>query len=262
MQRDLLPGTSKRASVLALLLFAVGCSSVSELDSTAVGTPVPGVTFTTITDSLAADPGLESLVTPFRAEMSTLTAEVIGTTPRELTSGRPEGTLGNFAADALLWSARRHADRPVHIALTNNGGLRTTVGPGDITVGRMFELMPFENMVVLIELTAAEVDSLATQLARNGGDPIAGFELVIDAAGERAESVTIGGSPLHPDSSYTLATSDYLANGGGPYTILWSVTRRRELPLLLRDAFIEYVHDRGTIDPQLDGRITSSEAGQ
>lgn len=248
--------TAAAGLVAALLLHGCSGSRPLSLESTAP----PAVEFATVDNAVADEPAMEALVAPYRSEMAALTSEVIGTTSRELTKDRPEGTLGNFAADALLWAARRSSDSEVHFALTNNGGLRTTVGPGDITVGRIFELMPFENMVTLLELTASQVDSLASQLARNGGDPVAGINIVFDSDARALVETRIGGADVHPDSTYVLATSDYLANGGGPYEILWNVERRRDLPLLIRDAFIDYVRATRRIEPAIEGRIRNLDA--
>ena len=146
------------------------------------------------------------------------------------------------------------------MALTNNGGLRATVGPGDISVGRIFELMPFENMLVVLELTGAEVDTLAHQLARNGGDPIAGFSFEIVATSATARNLMVGGQPVSPDSTYRLVTSDYLADGGGPYEILSSgALPRQDMAYLVRDAIIEHIRDIQQVKPVLDGRIRMAD---
>ena len=194
------------------------------------------------------------MVAPYRDELAEQISEVIGSTPVELRKGRPEGTLGVFAAEAMLHQVQTVSEEPVHMALTNNGGLRVPIGPGPITVGKMFELMPFENAMIVLELSGAQVDSLAQQLAQGGGDPIAGFSLVIRDG--RAEDVRVGGEPLADDMVYRLVTSDYLANGGGPYSVMWEPSiRREELAYFLRDAFADYLREVGTIEPKLPGLI-------
>ncbi len=216
------------------------------------------VRFTVLADSIPDDPGVEALVAPFRSRMGEGVTEVIGEAAGAMTKAWPEGTLGNFAADAILHAARARVQGPVQMALANNGGLRVPVPQGPITVGKMFELMPFENMVSVVTLTGEQVEELARHIARRGGEPIAGFTLRIEVEGERrvAREVRIGGEAPDPRGLYRLATSDYIANGGDEFEVLTRAVEREDLPLLVRDAFIAYVRERGRIEPRLEGRIS------
>jgi 2',3'-cyclic-nucleotide 2'-phosphodiesterase (5'-nucleotidase family) len=110
-------------------------------------------------------------------------------------------------------------------------------------------------MTVVLELTDVQVDSLAQQIARIGGEPIAGFRFAIDSSTRRAHGIQVDGKPLESGRRYRLATSDYLADGGGGMPALWNPAGRENLNLLLRDAFIQYVRDKGTIVPEMEGRI-------
>ena len=213
------------------------------------------VRYTTVSDSLAEDPALEALVAPYRAQMAAQVSEVIGVAPRPLTEDQPEGALGQFAADAMLAVAQEHVEGPLHMALTNAGGLRVPIPAGPVTVGLMFELMPFENRLVVLELTGVQVDSLAQQLARINGEPIAGLSFQLLATSRRAVQVEVQGAAVVPDAQYFLVTSDYLADGGGYMPAIWEPVGRRDLPLLLRDAFIEYARRPGTLDHVFEPRI-------
>ena len=216
------------------------------------------VSHTVIADSIGADPTLEALVAPFRDRMGEEIRQVIGEASVLLAKSVPEGTLGNFAADAMLWAARRETAEPVHMALTNNGGLRVPIAPGPITVGQMFELMPFENMLSVLTLTGAQVQELADALARRRGEPIAGFTFRIETSGEDrvAGDILVGGAPLDLAAEYRLVTNDYLANGGDSMTPFRNPVAREDLPVLLRDAFIQYVREEGVIRAEIEGRIT------
>ena len=222
--------------------------------------PVPEATigYTVMADSIGDDPAMEALVAPFRERMGEEIRQVIGETAGPLAKAVPEGTLGNFATDAMLWAARQRMSEPVHMAMTNNGGLRIPIAPGPIRVGQMFELMPFENMLSVLTLTGAQVEELANQLATMRGEPIAGFTFRIERSGEGrvARDILVDGAPLDPTAEYRLVTNDYLANGGGDLTPLHNPLAREDLPVLLRDAFIEYVIEMGVIRAELEGRIT------
>jgi 2',3'-cyclic-nucleotide 2'-phosphodiesterase (5'-nucleotidase family) len=216
------------------------------------------VSFTILSDSLPDDPAIEGLVAPFRASMADRISEVIGEANGLFTEARPEGSLGNFAADAVLEVARTNYSEPVDMALVNNGGLRIPLAAGPITVGQMFELMPFENLVSILLLEGSTVQTLADQIARRGGEPVAGFSFHIEEVdGERkAVNIEVGGEPLVSDQLYRLATSDFLASAGDDLSALLSARSREDLPILIRDAFIDYIRERGSIEPRVEGRIT------
>jgi 2',3'-cyclic-nucleotide 2'-phosphodiesterase (5'-nucleotidase family) len=206
----------------------------------------------------ADDTEVEALIGPYRQRMGEEIKEVIGETTGLLSKAWPEGTLGNFATDAMLWSANAASPHQVHMALTNNGGLRVPIGAGPITVGQMFELMPFENLLSVLVLSGSQVKVLCDQLASARGEPISGFSFRIASEGDRrwAEDIRVGQEPLDPEAKYRLVTNDYLASGGGNLTPLHSPVAREDLNVLLRDAFIDFIREKGVIEPELEGRIT------
>jgi 2',3'-cyclic-nucleotide 2'-phosphodiesterase (5'-nucleotidase family) len=216
------------------------------------------VTHTVVADSILDDPKVEALVAPFRERMGSRIQEVVGEAAGPLSKGWPEGTLGVFAADALLWVARNRVSETVDMALMNNGGLRVPIAQGPITVGKMFELMPFENMVAVLVLSGDQVEDLAAVIAGRGGEPIAGFSFRIELVGGQrvAREIRVGDEPVDPSRRYRLVTNDYLANGGDDFAILLDAQEREDLPLLVRDAFMEYLRAIQTIEPRLEGRIT------
>lgn len=216
------------------------------------------VSFSVVEGSVPEDPAVDSLVAPFRSRMAEEIRQVIGETTGMLSKAVPEGTLGNFATDAMLWAANQGDWEPVDMALTNNGGLRVPIAPGPITVGQIYELMPFENMLSILVLSGSQLQNLCDQLAEARGEPIAGFTFRIVQEADRrvARDIEIGGVPLDPDRQYRLVTNDYLANGGDSLSQLHDPLGREDLPVLLRDAFVEYVRHMGTIRPALEGRIT------
>jgi len=221
------------------------------MDESAVG-------FTEVSDSIPEQGGMAELVDPYRDRMGEEIREVIGETTGMLAKAAPEGTLGDFAADAMIWAANRATDQPVQMAMTNNGGLRVPIGPGPITLEQIYELMPFDNLLTVLVLSGEQIQTLCDQVAEVRGEPIAGFSFHIssEAGTRKAEGIRVGGEPLNLSAEYRLVTNDYLANGGGTFTPLHSPLGREDLPVLLRDAFADYVRFKGTIEPALEGRIT------
>lgn len=250
-----------RSTLAFLLLFQLGCAGPpAPLQVEPGGFEASGasVSFTEVGSLLSDDPILEEMVAPFRTRMGEEIREVIGETTGMLSKAQPEGTLGNFAADAMLWAANQADTGTVAMALTNNGGLRVPIGEGPISVGQIFELMPFENMLSILTLSGTQVEELCNQLAEKRGEPISGFSFnIATQAGERsAEKILIGGQPIDGAREYRLVTNDYMANGGDSFEVLETPISREDLPVLLRDAFINYIRELGTIRPRLEGRIT------
>ena len=167
--------------------------------------------------------------------------------------GQPESPLGNLTADITREHASRALGREVDIALLNRGGLRTPIPEGDVTVGMMYELMPFENYITLLKFSGQQIRAIANELAIEGGEPVSGLRMRIED--NRATDILVGGDPVRTDQTYWLATNNWMADGGGPIPTLWEPLERRDTTTLLRDAFIESINTMRRISPETDGRI-------
>lgn len=213
------------------------------------------VSFEVVDADLPPDPGIEAAIAPFRAQMQAEMQEVVGRATGAFVKDDPEGALDNLVADAVLAGARRRSRDTVHAALVNDGGLRVPVAAGPILVRHAYELLPFENYVVVLDLTGEQMERLANEVARTNGEPIAGWTLILE--GGTAASALVGGNRIEPDATYRVATVDYLTDGGGTWSVLWEVAPedREELAVLIRDVFLEYVREQEVVSPKLDGRV-------
>lgn len=211
--------------------------------------------FTQVGDTIVPAADIEAMIAPYRAQLEEQLAVVLGHAAGDFVKADPEGTLDNLVAEALLYTARRHAADTVHVSLVNEGGLRVPLAAGPILMRHAYELLPFENFVVVLSLTGAQMEELADQIAATTGEPIAGWTMELD--GHDAVEVRVDGEPVDRDRTYRLATVDYLVNGGGEWSVLWEVEAgaREDLDILIRAAFVEYLREMGTVTPVLDGRI-------
>jgi 2',3'-cyclic-nucleotide 2'-phosphodiesterase (5'-nucleotidase family) len=207
-------------------------------------------------DSLQlSDTAMVNMITPYKTRLDSQMNVVIGTTTYKLTKDKPEGSLGNLLCDAAVWYAAQHYDKPIDICVMNAGGIRLpNIEAGNITTGRMFELMPFDNMVEVIEIRGEVVNNLLQLVAAADGWPVAGLTMQIENG--KAVNIMVGGKPLVMEQTYTLVTSDYVANGGDKADMLKLYEKRTGLNYLLRDALIEYVKSTKTLTQTIDGRIT------
>jgi 2',3'-cyclic-nucleotide 2'-phosphodiesterase (5'-nucleotidase family) len=208
-------------------------------------------------DTLVADPLVEALILPYRSKLEGQMNEVIGKSAKELTYGGAVSLMGNWATDILLAQSSKYYGKNIDFATVNQGGLRIRSLPkGDITRGKMYELMPFENMLVVLTTDSAGVQQFINYMASRGGWPISGVRYSIRDS--KPENIFIGGQQLRGGRNYTFALSDYSANGGDNTEFLKTM-KRTDLNKLMRDAFIEGVIETTKqgklVDAELDNRI-------
>ncbi len=215
-----------------------------------------------VDSTIADDPGYVRFYAPYKRQLEAEMNREVGRAGTSLTkpSDEPETLLGNFFADALLTEAQKQVP-DAEFSFGTKGGLRIELHQGPITIGNLFELMPFENEIVVLELTGEKVQQLAQFIASTGGQPVSGIRMEID--GGKASNIEIGGKPLDANHTYKLATYDYLANGGDHARGLDNPVSRTNLGIKVREALISYVSNEteagNDINVQLDGRITRNQ---
>ncbi len=240
-----------------LLAFASACGATRVRQEAPIDV-VSAARYVVITDSLEDDPDLDALVAPFREVIGEQMSTVIGNATGEFVKAQPESSLGNLVADAMLDQIQALVATPVDVAVTNAGGLRVPIPAGPVPLGTIYELMPFENWLMVITLSATGMDSLAQQMARRRGEPTAGWSFLIDTEAQTASDIRVGGEPLQADRLYRIVTTDYLVSGGGGMPALQSPLQQEEIPVLLRDAIASYIREQGRIEPLRDGRLRFS----
>jgi 2',3'-cyclic-nucleotide 2'-phosphodiesterase (5'-nucleotidase family) len=215
------------------------------------------------------DEGVDAIIGRYKValEAEMLTEVGFSAVTLDTTSGVVRGmesTAGNLVADALrTWG---EAD----FAIQNGGGIRgeRIFGPGVLQKRDIAEMLPFTNYAVVLRVTGSDIlDALENGVSRaedgEGRFPqVAGLEFVWNPdipAGARVREVMIGGAALDPDRSYTVATNDFMAGGGDGYSSFRDaeVIVPAQAGPLLSTLVIEYIQERGTVSPTLEGRIRS-----
>ncbi len=219
--------------------------------------------FIAVDSTYKEDSLIRSEISPYKAKLDAVMNEVLAISEQVMMKGNPEGLLGNFTADAVLKKAKEYCKDSctVDICLLNNGGLRNSLPKGNITLGNIFQLMPFENEMVFLTMNGGDVKELLDFIANKGGMPVAGMRMKIK--NNMPSEVMIGDKPFDISKSYTIVTSDYLANSGDNMTFFTTATRKIVIGKKLRDAIIEYLLDEtkqgNTIKVKKDGRIQKVE---
>jgi len=194
-----------------------------------------------ITGTLPRDSSLIQLLKPYSDSVNANMNEVVAVSDMALIKKQPDGSLGKFMADAMLFAARKNWSIPVDAAFVNSGGVRISQLPkGPVTSGKVFELMPFDNILILQQMSGDALQQFLNFVAAKGGWPVAGIAFQIHNG--KATNVLIGGTPLDKAKTYTIANSDYIANGGDDAEMLKSIPQQNT-GYLMRQAIFDYIAD-------------------
>ena len=230
--------------------------------------------------SASPDSLITSIIEPYKIGIDSVMNEVLCVSEIEMTKGRPESLLGNFVTDLCL---DQHSDL-ADICIMNNGGLRSTLPQGEITRGKIYELMPFENELVILELNTLELFDLIEYILLRGGEPFSGLSVystdscmvnssrkilyrqadnilmsvpvIASSCGGEEELYIV--SEIKETYKIRVLTSDYLANGGDKMSF-FNNKNQLKVGLKIRDAIINYCKSEQTITSKLDGRITKHQ---
>lgn len=263
------------SGALLLSLVAFGAQSAHAQAVAPAPSPKPADIHARITEiqadsSVPDDPEVEKMLQTYAPRVRALN-EVIGTLKGELKKGGiGAGSLGNFVADALRDRAQVKTGKPVLLAITNSGGLRkSAIAEGDLRAGDIFELLPFENALVTVDLTGEQLRRFLDVILKNR-DAQSGARITYrtnDKKENESVSVKLGNRgnevEIDPKATYTIATIDYLVKRGGDYAILQEGKNLQPLSLTMRDAVLDYVKSETAagrpIKSTLDGRFRSDK---
>jgi 2',3'-cyclic-nucleotide 2'-phosphodiesterase (5'-nucleotidase family) len=216
------------------------------------------------TVNASVDSVMEKEIQPYRNGMSGKMNEVIANSDIALTKGQPESLLGNLFSDVCFEMANQlyytSTYTKADFAFFNNGGLRAELPKGKITRGNVYELMPFENELVVVSLTGSQVKKIVDYMASKDGVPVSHIHFRIKE--KQPLDIKVNGEPFDSTKSYKAVTSDYLANGGDQYFFLTDA-KKEYVNLKIRDAMISYLQGENkkgnVITASLDKRISYAE---
>ena len=181
-------------------------------------------------------------IDPYKTSIESEMNEIISFTKSDLIKNKPVGNLGNFVTDLCL--SYTEAD----ICVMNNGGLRSSISKGNITVGMIYELMPFENELVIVELSKTDFFEMLLHIIEKGGEPISGVKVVA------TNNEIIDYKPkfnFEKKQKIKILTSDYLADKKE----FFKNKEQIKIGIKLRDAIINYCRNNDTIFTKVDDRI-------
>lgn len=198
-----------------------------------------------ITENESADKQIEAFILPYRDTLSRQLNTVLAYSPQTLekTQGSWQTPIGNLMAEACLIAADSvlliREQHRVDMCLLNFGGIRSIIPKGNITTRTAFELMPFENNLVVTQLDGKALTELLDYFMKEKkAHPLAGIRFKIK--GNQYEDVYVNNKRLNPDDTYFVATSDYLATGGDNMIFFSKAKQVFDLNYKIRDVLINY----------------------
>lgn len=200
------------------------------------------------------DTSVSALIRPYKMALDIEMEVEVGYCPKPLTLEQPESALGNWMADLIQEQAAKYFKEKIDLAAQNYGSIRIPSLPkGYITKGKIFELMPFENRMVLLYIKGDILQQFFDRMARAGGWPIS-ESVKYKIENDKAIDIYIGVEKLDLEKTYKLALPDYIANGGDDCDFFKGV-KRKESPKLVREAIFEYINNYPKIRAEVEGRV-------
>lgn len=219
-----------------------------------------------IDSTVVADKTIDSFILPFRDHLnktldSTLCIATIDFTKK---GQKLESTLGNLTADISLHQVapvfKKRYNKEIDFVLLNHGGMRSPILKGLVTARTAFEVMPFENELVVAELSYEKVKDLVSYLVeRQQAHPVSNLRLSILKDVKEAKELTVRGQLLEKGKTYLVLTTDYLQQGGDSMNFFKDPVQLYKTDYKLRNALIDYFKSVDTLRVQLDKRMSYAE---
>jgi 2',3'-cyclic-nucleotide 2'-phosphodiesterase (5'-nucleotidase family) len=208
-----------------------------------------------------ADSIVTTFLKPYSDSINKSMNAIVGYAEKDLDRKQPESVLGNFMVDAFLTMAKEKYGIHIDAAFVNFGGIRLTQLPaGNVTRGKIFELMPFDNLLILQKMKGSVLQQFLDLIAAREGWPVAGLTMQIKD--KKAINIMIGGKPLEANAEYVIANSDFIANGGDNADMLRNIKQITN-GYLMRDALFDYISKQKTegknISAAIENRVTNAQ---
>jgi 2',3'-cyclic-nucleotide 2'-phosphodiesterase (5'-nucleotidase family) len=204
---------------------------------------------------------IETTILPYRQRMQSEMSKVIGESEQAMPKGDVESLLSNWFGDMIYRQASRITGSAPDFAFMNSGGIRLNEMPaGPVTVSKIYELMPFDNHLVIVSMKGRDVEMLFQKIAlKKGGWPVSAQIKCRLHPKVEASDILINGQALELGRTYRVATSNFLADGGDNLDFMIQLPRE-DFPVWIRDMMIQDVvqmtESGQKVRSVLDGRTT------
>ena len=206
-----------------------------------------------------------AFMTPYKQYVDSIMCPVIGRVAHYMYADAPESPLSNLLPDILMWAGKQYGERP-EFGIYNIGGMRASLAEGDVTVGDILELAPFENKICFLTLNGAAVHELFEQIAKQKGQGVSReVKLTIGTDGTLREAL-INGKAIDMQKNYRIVTIDYVAQGNDKMEAFKKKTdlnspkdERNNIRYVIMDYLKERMDKGEVVSQGIEGRITIVE---
>ncbi|MCX2680043.1 5'-nucleotidase [Galbibacter sp. EGI 63066] len=220
-----------------------------------------------ITDTIQAVDSLESFIKPYRERIKAILDEPLAYNPKGMAKndGGLNSAIGNFMADIVYEESnpvfKKRTGKDIDFVLLNHGGIRAVMSKGIVNQRVIYQIMPFENTVVVIEMTHEKLNDLIAYLAKyQVAHPISKQLQLVLNHDNSVKSVLINGKPIDKNKTYYVATSNYLADGGDHMDFFANPVSKTELDYLIRNQMIDHLEKIDTIKATTDNRFIKNQS--
>ena len=210
-------------------------------------------------DSIEQSKPIIDMIEPYKEQLAQEMNQKLSYNPQNLNKndGKMQSSIGNMLADLSVELGtpvyKEKTGNTIDFCMLNHGGVRASIQKGDVTMEDAFRVMPFENELVVVELTGHKVEDLFNYFVRNKrAHPLSKNVAIIinDEYDLKINSIN-----FDKNKTYHVLTNDYLQSGGDNMNFFKNPKTLTKLDYKLRDAIIDYFKENDTLKVSLDNRV-------
>ncbi len=214
-----------------------------------------------VNKNYTSNENIDSYIAPYRNHINKDLDSVISYCPETLDKNKGEWqtNIGNFMADACMELGNpifmKQQGKSIDILLLNNGGIRSIIPKGNITKRNAFEVMPFENSLIVVALKGEQIKVMAQHIVtERKAHPLNGLKIILNKENV-ITNILFKDQPIDNNKIYYVGTSDYLSNGGDNMTFFLKNEGTYDLNYKIRNVLIDYFYKYKSIEASNSPRI-------
>ncbi len=242
--------------LLGFFMLAVSCKQKPVNLQRIEGKQIP------ISSEIVRDSNIMAVVSPYKEELESKMSAILAYAPTDFykdDDDKTETSIGNFMADLCYkhgnFIFNKKTKKNIDFVLLNYGGIRAGISKGDVTTRSAYEVMPFENNMVVVELTYQKIQDLLAYLAISKKAHPISKQLHISFKDNNIKSALLNGKNFDKNKTYFVLTSDYLQNGGNHMNFFKEPLSLTNLDYKIRKAILDELEEIDTIKAKEDGRV-------
>ncbi|WP_289021115.1 5'-nucleotidase [uncultured Salegentibacter sp.] len=214
-----------------------------------------------IDNKIESNTEIKEFITPFKEHLNKTLDSTLTYNPQAMvkSDGDLNTAIGNLMADVVMEQAgpvfKSRTGNEIDMVLLNHGGIRAGLNKGKISTRSAYALMPFENEIVIAEISGAKIKEMLTYLERTKtAHPVSGIQIIMNK-NYKVKSAEIKGKKIEENKTYFVATSDYLQQGGDNMLFFKNPVGLTKIDYKLRNAIIDYFKKVDTLKVTKDNRF-------